>query len=85
MVNIYILTSDQKVYGKLKEGLQQTSYMDITSYYLDSIDKLINRIDNHQDVDVALISEDIVSHVSFNIIDREIVKARNLLNCDQQR
>ena len=39
MVNIYILTSDQKVYAKLKKGLHQTSYMDISSYYLDSIDK----------------------------------------------
>tara|TARA_B100002051_G_C16664295_1_gene600851 strand:- start:470 stop:1333 length:864 start_codon:yes stop_codon:yes gene_type:complete len=78
MVNIYILTSDQKVYDKLKEGLQKTSYMDIASYQLDSIDKLIDRIDNHQDVDVALISEDIVSQISFNMIDREIVKARNI-------
>ena len=78
MVNIYILTSDQKVYDKLKEGLQKTSYMDIASYQLDSIDKLIDRIDNHQDVDVALISEDIVSQVSFNMIDREIVKTRNI-------
>ena len=78
MVNIYILTSDQKVYDKLKEGLQKTSYMDIASYQLDSIDKLIDRIDNHQDVDVALISEDIVSQISFNMIDREIVKTRNI-------
>ena len=70
MVNIYILTSDQKVYGKLEEGLQRTSYMDIAYYQLDSIDGLIDRIDTHQDVDVALISEDIVSQVSFNLIDR---------------
>ena len=77
MVNIYILTSDKSIYTKLKEGLEKTSYMDIASYQLDSIDGLIDRIDNHQDVDVALISEDIVNTVSYNMIDREIVKSRN--------
>ena len=77
MVNIYILTSDNNVYDKLKEGLNKTSYMDIASYHLDSLDQLMDRIDNHQDVDVALISEDIVNIVSYNIIDREIVKTRN--------
>ena len=77
MVNIYILTSDNKVYNKLKGGLNKTSYMDIASYHLNSLDQLIDRIDNHQDVDVALISEDIVNVVSYNMIDREIVKTRN--------
>ena len=77
MVNIYILTSDKSVYNKLKEGLNKTSYMDIASYHLDSIEQLMNRIDSHQDVDVALISEDIVDIVSYNMIDLEIVKARN--------
>ena len=77
MVNIYILTSDKSIYTKLKEGLEKTSYMDIASYQLDSIDGLIDRIDSHQDVDVALISEDIVNTVSYNMIDREIVKSRN--------
>jgi len=77
MVNIYILTSDKSVYNKLKEGLNKTSYMDIASYHLDSIEQLMNRIDNHQDVDVALISEDIVDIVSYNMIDLEIVKTRN--------
>ena len=45
--------------------LNKTSYMDIASYHLDSLDQLMDRIDNHQDVDVALISEDIVNGIPF--------------------
>ena len=78
MVNIYILTSDQRVFESLKIGFSNTAYMDITSHYLEDIDSLIDRIDKHQDVDVVLISEDIVNEVSYNIIDREIVKMRNI-------
>ena len=78
MVNIYILTSDKHVFSSLKEGFSQTSYMDINAIHINSIDKLIDRIDGHQDVDVALISEDIVNNVSYNMIDREIVKSRNV-------
>ena len=78
MVNIYIITSESAVFKTLEEGLAKTSYMDISSFHLDSIDKLIDRVDQHQDVDVALISEDIVNNVSYNMIDREIVKSRNV-------
>ena len=78
MVNIYIITSESAVFKSLEEGLAKTSYMDISSFHLDSIDKLIDRVDQHQDVDVALISEDIVNNVSYNMIDREIVKSRNV-------
>ena len=78
MVNIYILTSKQTVFDSLKEGFSNTAYMDITSHHLNDIDTLIERIDGHQDVDVALISEDIVNKVSYNMIDREIVKMRNV-------
>ena len=78
MVNIYILTSTDSVYDKLRAELSETSYMEVASYQLDNIDDLIKRIDKHQDVDVALISEDIVNEVSYNMIDREIVKSRNV-------
>ena len=78
MVNIYILTSHKAVFESLKEGFSNTAYMDITSHHLSDIDNLIERIDNHQDVDVALISEDIVNKISYNMIDREIVKMRNI-------
>ena len=52
--------------------------MDIASYQLDSVDSLIDRIDSHQDVDVALITEDIINLVSYNRIDDQIVKSRNV-------
>lgn len=77
MVNIYIVTSDIKVFNKLDQNLKNTSYMKINSVLMNSIDDLIERIDNHQDVDVALISEDVVNDISYNVIDREIVKVRN--------
>ena len=77
MVNIYIVTSDIKVFNKLNQNLKNTSYMKINSVLMNSIDDLIERIDNHQDVDVALISEDVVNDISYNVIDREIVKVRN--------
>ena len=78
MVNIYILTLDDTVFTDLKDGFSKTSYMDVNSCRLNSIDNLIDRIDSHQDVDVALISDEIVNKVSYNMIDREIVKARNV-------
>ncbi len=78
MVNIYIITSDSNLYAKLEQGLKKTSYMDISSYRLDALDDVLDRIDNHQDVDVVLISEEIIDIVSYNIIDREIVKNRNI-------
>tara|TARA_B100000401_G_scaffold431553_1_gene367751 strand:- start:62 stop:922 length:861 start_codon:yes stop_codon:yes gene_type:complete len=78
MVNIYILTLDDTVFTDLKNGFSKTSYMDVNSCRLNDIDSLIDRIDNHQDVDVALISDEIVNKVSYNMIDREIVKARNV-------
>lgn len=77
MVNIYIVTSDIKVFNKLDQNLKNTSYMKINSVLMNSMDDLIERIDNHQDVDVALISEDVVNDISYNAIDREIVKVRN--------
>ena len=77
MVNIYIVTSDIKVFNKLDQNLKNTSYMKINSVLMNSMDDLIERIDNHQDVDVALISEDVVNDISYNVIDREIVKVRN--------
>ena len=52
--------------------------MDVTSSQLETLDDAIDRIDVHQDVDVLLISEEIVSKVSYSIIDREIVKNRNI-------
>ena len=78
MVNIYIITSDSNLYAKLEEGLKKTSYMDVSSYQLNTLDDVIDRIDGHQDVDVVLVSEEIVNSVSYNIIDREIVKNRNI-------
>ena len=78
MVNLYILTLDDTVFTDLKDGFSKTSYMDVNSRRLNSIDNLIDRIDSHQDVDVALISDKIVNKVSYNMIDREIVKARNV-------
>ena len=78
MVNIYIITSDSNLYAKLEQGLKKTSYMDISSHRLDALDDVLDRIDNHQDVDVVLISEEIIDIVSYNIIDREIVKNRNI-------
>ena len=78
MVNLYILTLNDTVFTDLKDGFSKTSYMDVNSRRLNSIDNLIDRIDNHQDVDVALISDEIVNKVSYNMIDREIVKARNV-------
>ena len=78
MVNIYILTSDFNLYSKLKNSLAKTCYMNIASYQLKSLDAVIDRIDNYQDVDVILISEDILNTVSYNMIDREIVKTRNV-------
>ena len=78
MVNIYILTLNDAVFRDLDDGFSKTSYMDVNSCRLNDIDSLIDRIDNHQDVDVALISDEIVNKVSFNVIDREIVKARNI-------
>ena len=77
MVNIYIVTNDIKVFEKLNKSFNKTSYVKINSIKLDSIDALIDRIDNHQDVDVALISENVVNEVSYNTIDREVVKVRN--------
>ena len=77
MVNIYIVTNDIKVFEKLNKSFNKTCYMKINSIKLDSIDALIHRIDNHQDVDVALISENVVNEVSYNRIDREVVKVRN--------
>mgnify|MGYP001458071643 FL=1 len=77
MVNIYIVTNDIEVFEKLNKSFNKTSYMKINSIKLDSIDALIDRIDNHQDVDVALISENVVNEVSYNRIDREVVKVRN--------
>ena len=78
MVNIYIITSDSNLYAKLEQGLKKTSYMDISSHRSDSLDDVLDRIDNHQDVDVVLVSEEIINIVSYNIIDREIVKNRNI-------
>ena len=78
MVNIYILTLNDAVFRDLEDGFPKTSYMDVNSCRLNDIDSLIDRIDNHQDVDVALISDEIVNKVSFNMIDREIIKARNI-------
>ena len=78
MVNIYIITSDSILYAKLEEGLKKTSYMNISAYQLDTLDVVVRRIDDHQDVDVILISEEIVKTVSYNIIDREIVRNRNI-------
>ena len=77
MVNIYIVTNDIEVFEKLNKSFNKTSYMKINSIKLDSIDALIDRIDNHQDDDVALISENVVNEVSYNRIDREVVKVRN--------
>ena len=77
MVNIYIVTSDIKVFNKLNHNLKKTSYMNINLVLMNSIDDLIERIDNHQDVDVALISEDVVNDITYTVIDREIVKVRN--------
>ena len=78
MVNIYIVTSNQSVYTTLRDGFSKTSYMNIACFHIKSIDELINRINDHQDVDVALISEDILSTISYSMIDREIVKSRNV-------
>tara|TARA_B100000427_G_scaffold295136_1_gene274094 strand:+ start:492 stop:1343 length:852 start_codon:yes stop_codon:yes gene_type:complete len=78
MVNIYIITSDSNLYAKLEEGLKKTSYMDVSSYQLNTLDDVIDRIDEYQDVDVVLVSEEIVNSISYNIIDREIVKNRNI-------
>ena len=78
MVNIYIITSDSNLYAKLEEGLKKTSYMDVSSYQLNTLDDVIDRIDKYQDVDVVLVSEEIVNSISYNIIDREIVKNRNI-------
>jgi len=78
MVNIYIITSDSNLYTKLEEGLKKTSYMDVSSYQLNTLDDVIDRIDEYQDVDVVLVSEEIVNSISYNIIDREIVKNRNI-------
>ena len=78
MVNIYIITSDSNLYAKLEEGLKKTSYMDVSSFQLNTLDDAIDRIDEYQDVDVVLVSEEIVNSISYNIIDREIVKNRNI-------
>jgi diguanylate cyclase (GGDEF)-like protein len=52
--------------------------MDVCSHRLDTLDQVLDRIDNHKDVDVVLISEEIIDIISYNIIDREIVKSRNI-------
>ena len=61
MVNIYIITKNQDIFKKLQKGLSNTAYMEISSFHTDKIDDLIVRIDDSQDVDIALISEDICS------------------------
>ena len=52
--------------------------MDITSVKLNTLELLIDRIDDFKDVDIALISEDILEEVSYNFIDEKVVKQRNV-------
>ena len=60
MVNIYIVTKKQDIFNKLEEGFSNTAYMEITSFKMNNLDELVERIDNFKDVDIALISEDIL-------------------------
>ena len=78
MVNIYIVTKKQDIFNKLAEGFSDTAYMEITSFKMDDLDGLVERIDNFKDVDIALISEDILKETPYISIDDEIVKKRNV-------
>ncbi len=78
MVNIYIVTKKQDIFNKLEKGFSNTNYMEITSFKTESLDQLIERIDNFKDVDIALISEDILEESPYMSIDDKIVKKRNI-------
>ena len=78
MVNIYIITLKKSIFHKMNDGFMSNSYMDIKSFHLSSVKDLISQIDKSKDVDVALISEEILDDLSYNAIDQEIVKRRNI-------
>ena len=78
MVNIYIVTKKQDIFNKLEEGFSNTAYMEITSFKMNNLDELVERIDNFKDVDIALISEDILEETPYMTIDDKIVKKRNI-------
>ena len=78
MVNIYIVTKKQDIFNKLEEGFSNTAYMEITSFKMENLDELVERIDNFKDVDIALISEDILEETPYIAIDDKIVKKRNI-------